>query len=191
VIHAPLPPPIGDGSPPRRPPQTLGFAGRLVAHKGVELLLAAAPALAEIGLRLRIAGHGELEGAVRASPDVDYAGPLASAELGAFMSSCDLGLVPSLWEEPGLTYALLEWHAAGRPVLATTRGGLAEAAPLGGVEPFDGTPEGLVSTARALLGEGGFEALAASVPRPTGQEQSDWLELHLSAYEAALAAGPG
>ena len=97
-------------------------------------------------------------------------------------------MIPSLWEEPGLTYVLLEWLATGRPVLSTRRGGLAEAAALGGVSAFDPTAAGLLSAAITLREPRIWATVLDRVPTVTDRRDLDrWAEAHLAAYEAAMS----
>jgi glycosyltransferase involved in cell wall biosynthesis len=167
--------------------RTLGFTGALGAHKGVAMLLSAAPRLAEAGIRLRIAGGGELQEAVAASPAVEYAGRLVGDDVATFIGGCDAGVVPSLWEEPGLTFAALEWLGAGRPTLATARGGLAEL-PGGGVRRLTGDAGDLVARAIELGDPATFGRLRASVPAVDADlDLTRWTAAHRELY--ADAAG--
>ena len=92
VIRPPLIAP--EGVPPPAPGsslRTLGYIGRLDAHKGVDSLLDAAPALTGHGVRVRVAGDGPLRDVVAASPAVDYVGRLAGGALARFLGSCRRG----------------------------------------------------------------------------------------------------
>ncbi|HVE68780.1 MAG TPA: glycosyltransferase [Solirubrobacteraceae bacterium] len=174
--------------PPRTPPITLGYLGALTAIKGVELLLAAAPALTRAGLAVRIAGDGPLRAAVESARDVEYVGRLEGAELRAFVEECDAGVVPSLWDEPG-PLVVGEWLSAARPVLATRRGGLADAARRGGIVVFDESPPALVDAARRLIAPGEWQRVLATIPRPPeGSDLERWLDQHEAAYRAAVGA---
>ena len=118
VIRLPLAP-LSSG-PGERPAalRKLGYLGALTATKGVDLLIAAAPALAGSGIRLRVAGDGPLRGRVEAA-DIDYVGRLEGMAVEEFTLGCDAGIVPSTWNEPsGPPYTVCEWLAARRPVLA-------------------------------------------------------------------------
>jgi glycosyltransferase involved in cell wall biosynthesis len=189
VIRAPLTPllPSGAPVPPVGPgPRSVGYIGALTESKGIRVLLAAAPLLAADGITVKVAGDGPLRDEVRAALGVEYAGRLEGDAIAAFLTSCDLGLVTSLWEEPGLTYVLLEWLACGRPVLSTRRGGLAEATALGGVASFDGTVDGLVAGIASLADPHGWSTLVAAVPEARSvEDDARWAREHLAAYEAA------
>ena len=195
--HA-VPPPLRPLShPPPQPvttaPSTLGYVGALTVEKGVGLMLAAAPSLARGGLTLRVAGDGPLRAEVERADDVVYEGRLDGPALAAFLGSCDAGVVPSLWDEPGGgPFVLGEWLGAGRPVLATARGGLAEAARRGGVMAFGESAAELVDAALRLGDRDEWRQLLASVPKIDGDEELHrWVEEHEAAYKAALQRSVG
>ena len=185
VVRLPLAPlPGGPPAPPRRL-ATLGYLGALTEIKGLRLLLAAAPALAAAGVTVRIAGDGPLREEVRTAPAVVYEGFVSGEEKTAFLAACDVGVVPSLWQEPsGPPYVVCDWLAAGRPVLVTAYGGLAEATALGGVATFDATAAGLVTAVAEL----DHAALTAAVPRvDDDRDIRRWVDEHETAFTAAPA----
>lgn len=109
----------------------VGSVGVLEERKGHRDLLEAAATLKRQGvkLRIRIAGDGSLrqsleQDAVRLGlkDDVEFAGLVADTP--AFLDDIDIFVMPSLFE--GLGVAALEAMAAGKPVIATRVGGLAE-----------------------------------------------------------------
>lgn len=187
VIHPPLAPfPGSEARLPGPALATLGFLGGLRLEKGVPALLDAAPALRARGIRVRIAGDGPLREAVAGAPAVEYLGPLLGRDLTAFLSSCDAGIVPSVWEEPGLTFAALEWLAAGRPVIESGRGGLAELEPLGGVMRAAPTAAGIISAAAELADPPRYAALSAGIPSVDGEaDVRRWVDEHLDVYAEA------
>ena len=174
--------------PPSTPPAVLGYLGALTETKGVGLLLDAAPELAAAGIELRIAGEGPLAVRVRES-GVAYAGRVSGAAKLKFVADADLGIVPSLWDEPsGPPYVVCEWLAAGRPVLTTTRGGLAEAAKMSGVTAFEPDVDSLTALAASLREPAAWRAATASVPAvPDGSDVDRWLAEHEEAYRSARA----
>ena len=186
VAPAPLTRLSGYSKPLKAPPFTLGFLGSLTTTKGVELLLRAAPALAQQGITVRIAGDGPLRGAVEAGKHVQYAGRLGRDEVADFIAGCDVGVVPSLWDEPG-AYVVREWLGSGRPVLATRRGGLVELERRGGVVTFDESPAGLVDAMHRIREPECWSRLVATLPQVDGDaDVQRWLDDHESAYEAAF-----
>jgi glycosyltransferase involved in cell wall biosynthesis len=178
VVRHPL------GSTPARPahmpPRSLGYIGRLEREKGVEVLIEAAEQLHAQGITVRIAGAGSLRPALERTP-VEYAGVVEGDAKQRFLESCDAGVVPSLWLEPGgPPYSVLEWLSTGRPVLVSVRGGLVEAPDLfGGVRGFEPTPEALVAAFQQL----GYEAVPE--PRDGQADRARWLDDHERIYELA------
>lgn len=121
---------VPDPGPPRPMGSGFLFGGRLDQTKGLGLLL---EAWQRAGLgsdsRLLIAGEGPerhlAEDADRHIPGVSYLGRLDRDEFGAALAEVAVVIVPSLWHEPfGRT--VIEAFSYGRPVLATSVGGLPE-----------------------------------------------------------------
>jgi glycosyltransferase involved in cell wall biosynthesis len=109
----------------------LGYIGALDRVKGVHLLLAALPRLVPLGFSLRLAGDGRLREEVAAGAQAHavlrWEGHLTGEAKRRFLEDCDVGLIPSVWAEPGgPTFTMVEWLAARRPVLVSDRGGLGE-----------------------------------------------------------------
>lgn len=110
----------------------LGYLGRISQEKGAPLLLEAMQYVSHSHWELRIAGTGEQEYVTQLQaqyrdPRIDW---LGFADRDAFLASIDVLVVPSQWEEP-MGYVALEAFAAGRPLICSGRGGLAEIARLG------------------------------------------------------------
>jgi glycosyltransferase involved in cell wall biosynthesis len=187
VIRHPWAAPVGPAHPPPPAPRRIGFLGALEVTKGVHVLLEAAPRLAELGYDLGIAGSGRLRGDVEAVaarlPNVVYAGRVEGERRSAFLAGCDLGIVPSVWDEPGgPPLALLDWLAAGRPVLSSGRGGLAELEGAGGVLLVEPAADALVRVLASLREEGAWARLRAAVRPPELPSPDEWLD----AYERVL-----
>lgn len=124
---------VEPGSPPEtgRRPIRIGFAGRLVDHKGVPVLLAAANQLRERGIDfdLRIAGSGPEAAALRdlcarhgLEEHVTFLGTVR--DIAAFYRAMDTVVVPSLREPFGLTS--IEAAAFGAVPVVARIDGLAE-----------------------------------------------------------------
>jgi glycosyltransferase involved in cell wall biosynthesis len=93
-----------------------------VPEKGLDSLLRAWAQARRAGWRLRLVGGGGEDGALRALASslgvvdsVDLPGPSDAVERE--LASADVGILPSRFE--GLSNTLLEYMAAGLPVIAT------------------------------------------------------------------------
>lgn len=129
VIHDAYQPPSIDTAVSRKGSALrLGYVGRLVPQKGVELLLKTLTTqLADRDWRLVVAGEGDASYEMMlkrsyADPRVRFVG---FVEPGAVLSQIDVLVVPSLWEEP-LGRVWLEAYAHSIPVIASRRGGMPE-----------------------------------------------------------------
>jgi glycosyltransferase involved in cell wall biosynthesis len=183
VVRHPVLRPSEAPAPPRDVPTTLGYIGSLDRIKGVEALLDADRA----GLALRVAGDGRLRERVERA-GVDYAGVVTGAEKRAFLADCDVGIVPSVWDEPGgPPYTAVEWVLAGRPVLASRRGGLGEAVDgLPGAIAIEPTPAGIAQALRRLVEPAAWAAAVAAVgPVGSPDDLDRWLDDHERIYAAA------
>jgi glycosyltransferase involved in cell wall biosynthesis len=108
-------------------------AGRLVEEKGFDTAVRAA---AGAGVPLVVAGSGPeaprlRELAERTGAEVDFAGWLAPEALAVAQARAGVVLVPSRCEE-SFGFGVLDAFAAGVPVIASPRGGLAELVRAGG-----------------------------------------------------------
>jgi glycosyltransferase involved in cell wall biosynthesis len=178
--------------PPSVPPTTIGYIGGLSRIKGVDALLAARAELNRLGYTVHVAGSGPLRAEVEAaagSGGLRYEGVVDGEAKTAFLADCSLGLIPSAWEEPGSpTHALVEWLSAGRPVLVSDRGGLAEAAELfPGAIPIDPSPSGIVEAAGRLRDPAAARVAfdRARVP-PPADDIARWVSEHEAVLRSAL-----
>jgi glycosyltransferase involved in cell wall biosynthesis len=146
--------------PPSGPPIVLTCA-RLHEQKGLGHLLEAAAQVPDAVFV--IAGDGprrqELEaqaGALRIADRVRFLGH--RTDIAALLASCDLFVLPSLFE--GLPLSVLEAMAAARPVVATAVGGTPEAVVPGHtgllVAPADAAA--LADAIRSIIGNPGLAA---------------------------------
>ncbi|MGE5178758.1 MAG: glycosyltransferase family 4 protein [Bacteroidota bacterium] len=108
----------------------LGFAGRLVRGKGLDVLLEALSLTRDRTTLLEVAGDGperqslEARAAALGIRDrVRFRGWVA--DLDALWRVCDVAVVPSTWTE-SFGMVAVEAMAAGLPVIAARNGGLAE-----------------------------------------------------------------
>ncbi len=105
------------------------FFGRLSEEKGIGVLIDAAHNCP--GVPIKIVGSGPLEKKLRQQvadakiTGVEFLGRLDGEELREIVAGARVIVVPSVWNEPfGLV--VLEAYAAGKPVIASRVGGLAE-----------------------------------------------------------------
>ena len=116
-------PPLPDPHPARTLFRVV-VPGRLVHEKGHQDLIQALTLL-KTPIEMVFAGGGPLQEILsETAPDVRITGPLSHAQMQQEIQSADLVVLPSRYEGFGLTAA--EAMALGRPVLATTAGGLPE-----------------------------------------------------------------
>jgi glycosyltransferase involved in cell wall biosynthesis len=169
----------------------------LVQRKGVDLLLSALARLADEGLRpaLWIAGQGPARPALeRQARELGLEGRVRflgqRSDVADLLSACDVFILPSRHE--GLGVAALEAMAAGRPIVATRVGGLAEAVVHERtgllVPPED--PAALAAALARLLRDPALRArLAAEGPAriAEGFRADDLVEAYQSLYCEVLA----
>jgi glycosyltransferase involved in cell wall biosynthesis len=126
--------PYRETIPTRQSTRTILFIGRLIEIKGLDVLLRAMDGLDD--LRLIVAGDGErrdqLEGLARAlSLNASFIGRIGAAQREQLLLICDFAVIPSRVLADGRTegtpVVCLEAMAAGRVVIASRVGGLAEA----------------------------------------------------------------
>lgn len=167
-------------------PSTVVFVGRLVPEKGLDALIAAWAKARRPGWRLRLVGSGDLAEALLrqaealgVSDSVELPGPSDAVE--DELARADIGVLPSRFE--GLSNTLLEYMAAGLPVIATRVSGsedlviparsgwLCEVDDIDGLAAALGEAMGLAPAALQALGaRGRADVLAkASVPAVLAQ----------------------
>ncbi len=139
-----------DGSGP-----LLGTVARLEPQKGLDVLIRAVAVLSPLmpGMRCIMVGRGGLEEELRTlarslgvEGQVLFLGP--RSDIPAILAALDIFVLPSRFE--GLSLALLEAMAAGKPVVATAVSGTVEVIQDGETGVLV-PPEDEVSLARALL----------------------------------------
>ncbi|MCG5527012.1 glycogen synthase GlgA [Halorhodospira halophila] len=143
----------------------LGFVGRLVEQKGVDLILAALPRLLASGARLALLGSGDhrLEAALRAAAE-QYPGQVGvvigydEALAHQIEAGSDLFLMPSRFEPCGLNqlYSL----RYGTPPVVHPTGGLADTVVDVDAHPQSGNGFHLAAAEGAALAEAVERALA-------------------------------
>lgn len=136
------------------------FIGRLTPVKGLRVLLQAIQELR--GAELQVAGDGEdrptVEGGCSPKVRVRFLGTVGAAEKRRLLEDCDVLVVPSVvlpeGRTEGMPVACLEGMAAGKPIIASRVGGLAEII----VDGYNGL---LVDPGDAQMLAGRLEMLAA------------------------------
>jgi glycosyltransferase involved in cell wall biosynthesis len=112
------------------------YLGRLVSEKGVGTLIKALGVLLRRNpdkpLRLLIIGEGSWRGRLEAltaelglRDNIVFAGRKTGGDLIETIRECEIAVIPSEWEEP-MGGVALELLAAGKPVIVSKNGGLAE-----------------------------------------------------------------
>ncbi len=161
---------FGRGTETTEPQGLIAFAGRLVAEKGLDLLLWAVAAMPDS--RLEVGGEGPMRSAweelthhLGLGDRVKFLGKLAFGGVADLYARAAVVCVPSAWGEP-FGYAAAEAMALGRPVVATPRGALPEL--LGDGRGFVSpacTPDALAEALRAALRDASARARAGALAR--------------------------
>jgi glycosyltransferase involved in cell wall biosynthesis len=158
------------------------FVGRMVPEKGVQVLLAAAPALLAAHPRTRfvIAGGGErahLEAQARAagiSGRVTFTGFLPEADLPRLYAVADVAAFPSLYEPFGIV--ALEAMAAGVPVVTSDAGGFREVVRhlQTGLHTWAGNPDSLAWGVNLVLSDAALAARLRAAGRAEVAARFTW-----------------
>jgi glycosyltransferase involved in cell wall biosynthesis len=168
-----------DGSP-----WTFGYFGQITPFKGADTVLDTIDLLAkqpDIDRRIRIKVHGNMVGQ---SPEfvarfnatfarngfASYAGPYDNADVRHLMSACDYILIPSTWWENS-PVVIQEAYAAGRPVICTGIGGMAEKVPnhRAGLHFRINDPADLARVMAEAADETMYQALCSGLPEVSDQ----------------------
>jgi glycosyltransferase involved in cell wall biosynthesis len=136
-IHNPFPIyRFADSQSSAEPEYQFLFLGRLVSEKGVATLIKAFGIVLKENpgepLKLLIIGEGSWQGRLEALAEeigvanhIVFAGRKTGTELTDLIQRCEIAVIPSEWEEP-MGGVALELLAAGKPVIVSKNGGLAE-----------------------------------------------------------------
>jgi glycosyltransferase involved in cell wall biosynthesis len=186
-----MPPSVAAQRP--APHDTLGIFGQVNPYKGFDVLLRAMQALAPEPPKLRVHGanldlqehrfRNEITRLLAATPGVSDVGPYPPERAGEMMAAVDWVVVPSVWWENS-PLVIQEAFAAGRPVICSDIGGMAEKVSDGvnGLHFRVGDPESLAATIRrAVTTPGLWEHLREGIP-PV-HSMADHAAVLTSAYE--------
>lgn len=165
-------------APPPAEPEAAGdvlFVNRLVASKGVHVLIRAA---AGLGAPVAIAGDGPERPRLEAlagelGVDARFLGWVDAERRAALLCGAKAFALPSLWEEP-FGIAGVEALAAGVPVVASSVGGIPFWLTDGGLLVPPGDPAALHDALARILDEPGLrDDLAARAPRAAARFSLD------------------
>jgi glycosyltransferase involved in cell wall biosynthesis len=103
----------------------VGYAGRVSAEKGVDVIVEAARKLP--GIRFKVAGkYDEGSGVAQGLPgNVELLGQLNAGKLDMFYANARMVVIPSRWYE-GLPAVAIETMLRGKPIVCSRIGGLPE-----------------------------------------------------------------
>jgi glycosyltransferase involved in cell wall biosynthesis len=180
-----------------------GYFGQITPFKGVDTLLQAAEIIArspETAARIAIRIHGNFVGqseefiarlnaAVERHPFLTYAGPYENAHAGDLMSDCHYVVVPSRWWENS-PVVIQEAFAAGRPVVCSGIGGMAEKVVDGvsGLHYRMGDADDLVRVLTRAADEALFMKLQQGLPEVA--DGRAMAEAYLALFDRLLADQP-
>jgi glycosyltransferase involved in cell wall biosynthesis len=165
-------------------PLTFAAYGRFDQQKGFDILLQAVNLIPHIDFRLNIAGYGSDEIALKQlakdNSKVQFVG--AIKDVPAFLSKCDLVIIPSRWEPWG--NVCLEAKASGKPVIATAVDGLVEQLQQCGVLVPTEDPQALAAAITQVCEMPPDKIIAWSIEARASVKNA-W-EKHLIAWESLL-----
>jgi glycosyltransferase involved in cell wall biosynthesis len=177
--------------PPLDPPRLLAM-GRLVPEKGFDVAIDAMRSVLAThpAARLTIAGDGSEREALRrraerlsVSHAVELAGWVPPGDVPALIARSSVVVMPSRWREPfGLV--ALEAAQGGRPIVATSRGGLPEIVVSGetGLLIDADDPRVLAEAVVSLLDRPGMAARMGAAARERAARHFGW-EPFVDAYD--------
>jgi len=190
-------PPLGETERPE-PHDTLGIFGQVNPYKGIDVLLRAMAALGDEAPRLRVHGanldlqehsfRDEILKLLEATKGVTSVGPYPPERAGEMMAAVDWVVVPSVWWENS-PLVIQEAFAAGRPVICSDVGGMAEKVRDGvdGLHFRVGDPDSLAATIRRAVTEPGlWRRLREGIP-PV-HSMAEHAEVLTAAYESLIGA---
>jgi len=165
-------------------PWTFGYFGQLTPFKGGDILLDTIELLAkqpDIERKIRIKVHGNIVGqsaefvsrfneTFQKNSFTSYMGVYDNADVRNLMSACDYILMPSTWWENS-PVVIQEAYAAGRPVICTGIGGMAEKVPnrRSGLHFRLNDPADMARVMAEAADDVLYQALCSGIPEVTDQ----------------------
>jgi len=178
------------------------FTGRLVAEKGVHILLAAMRVLSERGVRATCKvfggatfGSNQMTPYVRLlhkmKPDnTEIAGYVAGEELARLLRQADVFCCPSAWQEP-FGMVITEALASGLPVVASRVGGIPEILRYGGGKLVSSNdPEALADALAELVASGAYRERLSKEAQSSFRAHFTWRHIqdrYLQILEEVMA----
>lgn len=151
-----------DAAPANQAEFDFVYLGRMVSEKGVDTLIQAfarvvaqaprRPRLLLIGDGDRLPQMQQLARSLGLDGDVHFAGRQSGSSLVEWVGKGAVGIVPSAWQEP-MGGVAVELMAAGRGLIVSEQGGLAECAGDAGLRFPNGDAQGLANCMLRLLTE--------------------------------------
>jgi glycosyltransferase involved in cell wall biosynthesis len=196
-------PSLTTAKPPHRSDALeVAYVGRLVAEKGVPVLLNAAKCLKERGaaIRLSIIGGGpeqsrleQLAKSLGLSDRVTFTGDLRGSTFDQLLSQIAVVVMPSVWEEPAGLSAI-EQMMRGRVVVAADIGGLSEIVADAGLKFAPGDSQALAFCIQRLINNHSLAASLGSAARARALRLfhlGSMIQGHLSICREALLCREG
>ncbi len=175
----------------------LAYIGQIAEHKGVHVLIDAIRRLPQTGRSVGLAIHGNLasfpayvnqiKAQIGADPRIRLAGPFANDQAVHVFGNADAVVVPSIWYENS-PLAILEAHAAGRAVITSALGGMAELVRDGvdGLHFRPGDANDLARQIQRLRTEPELIRQLSAGIRPPASVDDEMVEL-MAAYQRVVA----
>lgn len=186
----------------QREPLTIGFVGRMLPGKGLNVLAQALAEMKDDSWRVLLVGDGpEREGFTRTMSDhglldrVEITGAIAYDEVPAYFHQIDLLVIPTettarIREQFGRV--IVEAMASGVPVIGSTCGAIPEVIADAGLVFPEGDAKALASAMRKMLQDPHLRERFAVAGRARVLENYTWegvAEKTYALYESVLRAG--
>jgi glycosyltransferase involved in cell wall biosynthesis len=174
-------------------PLTIGFVGRMLPGKGLNILAEALPRIASLDWKLLIVGDGpereSFAAALRRRGLIDraeFAGAVSYEEMPQCFRRMDLVVMPTqttsrIREQFGRV--LVEAMAAGVPVIGSTSGAIPEVIDKAGLVTPEGDADALAEALRQLLSNRNLRAQLARAGRDRVEQHYSWERVAEKTYE--------